>query len=66
MIRRFFILMIFLLLGCNYGHERDNPNDPGAGDNYKGSSSSIIDDKSSSSGNGKSTSTPQPAPQPAW
>jgi len=56
-------IIIFSLLGCTFGHERDNPNDPGAGEYYKGqsaddSSSSVIDNKSSSSSGGSgSTNT---------
>jgi len=62
----FLILLIFLFLGCTFGHERDNPHDPGAGDYYKGenyddSSSSVVGNKSSSSG-GNNTSGVLKAP----
>jgi len=66
--RYFFILVTFSILGCTYGHERDNPNDPGAGEYYKGesyddsSSSGVIGNKSSSSGGSNNSSGTLKAP----
>jgi len=44
MVRYFFISVILSFFVCSC-HERDNPEDPGAGDYYKGSSSSAIGNK---------------------
>ncbi|MCL1956564.1 MAG: hypothetical protein FWF63_04520 [Fibromonadales bacterium] len=69
--RYFFVFVILLLLGCEY-HERDNPDDPGAGKHYNpeppykpesssstpSSSSNVLPSSSSSSIEISSSSTP--------